>query len=66
MFESRSVDVQGRLSQAHKSNLRILTVQVQDGAKLDLTSFVDGKLSRESEPDRPLPATERHHYQIAK
>ena len=66
MFVTRSVTVQRVSSQALEDNLKIHTVRVQSSDPLDLGSFVGGKLSRESGTDTPLPATERHHYQIAK
>ena len=66
MFVSRSVTVQLVSSQALEDNLKIHTVRLLGGDLLDLGPFLGGKLSRESTTDTPLPATERHHYQIAK
>lgn len=62
MFETRSVAIQRVSSPGLEAN----TVRVQDGATFDLTAFEGGKLSRESATATPLPAAERHHYQITK
>jgi hypothetical protein len=62
MFETRSVAIQRVSSPGLEDN----SVRVHDGAKFDLTAFEGGKLSRESATATPLPAAERHHYQIAK
>ena len=66
MFVSRSVTVQLVSSQALEDNLKLHTVRLLGGDPLDLGTFLGGKLSRESGTDTPLPATERHHYQIVK
>lgn len=64
MFVTRSVTVQRVSSQLLEGNLMSHTVRLQSGDPLDLGSFLGGKLSRESATDTPLPATQRHHYQI--
>ncbi len=66
MFVSRSVTVQRVSSQALEDNLKIHTVRLLGGDPLDLGTFLGGKLSRESGTDTPLPAIQRHHYQVAK
>jgi hypothetical protein len=66
LSETASRTVQPISSQALQGNRKVHTVQVQDAAGLDLSSFVGGKLSLESATDSPLAAAERRHYQVDK
>jgi hypothetical protein len=67
MFVSRSVALQPVSSDARGGGgTRAYTVRASDGAGLDLSAFVGGKLSRERTTGIPFPAAERHHYQVAR